>query len=259
MTNEGGDSDAGVVFKVDTDGTDFTLLHEFAGFPTDGGDPYGSLTLDGTTLYGMTRYGGETFDAGVVFKVDTDGTDFTLLHEFEGDDGGHPQGDLTLSGSTLYGMTKDGGDSIAGVVFSMNTDGSGFSLLHEFADDANDGGHPEGSLTLSGSTLYGMTKSGGDSDAGVVFSLNTDGTGFTLWHEFADSVDDGGYPEGSLTLDGLTLYGMTAEGGDDDYGVVFKHELGGGTPIPEAPTGLLFGLGLAALLPILGRRRREAG
>ena len=40
-----------------------------------GKEPHGRLTLDpnGTTLYGMTRKGGE-HDFGVVFSMDTNGT-----------------------------------------------------------------------------------------------------------------------------------------------------------------------------------------
>ena len=150
-----------------------TLLHEFAGGANDGGNPYGSLTLDGSTLYGMTYYGGDS-NGGAVFKMNADGTGFTLLHEFAGgvSDGRNPWGSLMLNGSTLYGMTLGGGDSARGTVFQMNTDGTGFELLHEFAGGVDDGRNPYGSLTLNGSTLYGMTQYGGDSNYGTVFSLD---------------------------------------------------------------------------------------
>ncbi|MCC6404769.1 MAG: hypothetical protein IT405_00005, partial [Candidatus Yanofskybacteria bacterium] len=60
-----------------------------------------------------------------------------------------------------------------------------FTLLHEFAGGASDGNRPYDSLIISGSTLYGMTSIGGDSNAGTIFSVGIDGTGFTLLHEFA--------------------------------------------------------------------------
>ena len=44
-----------------------------------------------------------------------------------------------------------------------------FTILHSFS--GQDGADPLGSLTLSGSTLYGTTKSGGSNDKGTVFSL----------------------------------------------------------------------------------------
>jgi len=229
MTYSGGDHDDGVVFKVDTDSNDYTLLHNFAGWGEDDGErPPGSLTLSGSTLYGMTAYGGG-YGGGVIFKINTDGTGYDPLREFVAgntDDGFYPHGSLTLSGSTLYGMTYSGGDYGGGVIFKINTDGTGYDHLHEFAGWPDDGQAPRGSLTLSGSTLYGMTSSGGDDYYGVIFKMNIDGTGYGLLHEFAGGADDGRYPSGSLTISGSTLYGMTSSGGDygDGYGdgVVFK-------------------------------------
>jgi uncharacterized repeat protein (TIGR03803 family) len=223
MTAAGGDSNAGTIFSMNTDGTDFTLLHEFTGETDDGGFPYSSLTLSGSTLYGTT-YGGGDSNFGTIFSMNTDGTDFTLLHEFAGvvDGGRNPYSSLTLSGSTLYGMTVAGGDLDVGTIFSMNTDGTDFTLLHEFAGEADDGGYPFSFLTLSGSTLYGMTGADENSNLGMIFSMNTDGTDFTLLHEFAGGNDDGSSPYGPLTLSGSTLYGMTGAGGDSNFGTIFS-------------------------------------
>ena len=158
------------IWVMNTDGSGYSHLHEFAGGANDGEGPTGSLTLSGSTLYGMTRDGGD-HDDGTVFKMNTDGTGFDLLHEFAGGDGIWPTGSLTLSGSTLYGTTIRGEYTYNGVVFKMNTDGSGYSLVHEFFGGADDGDEPRGSLILSGSTLYGMTEHGGDYNQGVIFAL----------------------------------------------------------------------------------------
>ena len=230
MTGAGGDNSYGTVFKINTDGTGHTLLREFAGGTDDGRMPLGSLTLSGSTLYGMTFYGGDN-NRGVVYKVNTDGTGYNHLHEFAGGayDGATPKDSLILSGSTLYGMTNTGGDHNDGVVFKVNTDGTGYGLLHEFAWGADDGANPNGSLILSGSTLYGMTEAGGDHNDGVIFKVNTDGTGYNHLREFTGGADDGGGPFGSLILSGSTLYGMTSHGGDDDYGTVFQVNTDGGS------------------------------
>ena len=122
----------------------------------DGGWPLGSLTLLGSTLYGTTSFGG-SYDGGTIFQINTDGSGFQLLHSFDSQsDGDAPCGSLTLSGSTLYGMTSSGGPYAFGTIFQINTDGSGFQLRHSFGSQS-DGATPCGSLTLSGSTLYGMT------------------------------------------------------------------------------------------------------
>jgi uncharacterized repeat protein (TIGR03803 family) len=264
MTNGGGANGLGAVYKVGTDGTGFQVLHSFDS-TTEGYWPEGSLVLSGSTLYGMTPSGG-TGGVGTVFKVDTATGNLTVLHSFAGGttDGSRPYGSLTLSGSTLYGMTYNGGADDLGVVFSMNTSGGNFGLLHSFAGGTTDGSNPTRDLTLDGATgtLYSMTKNGGTNGQGVIFRLGTDGNNFALLHEFAGYSSDGSYPENSLTLSGSTLYGMTNQGGQygspNGYGVVFSTPAAPVTPIPEAPTGLLLGVGLAALWPILRRRRREA-
>jgi len=221
-------SDRGTVFKMNTDGTGFSLLHEFAGGDSDGQYPKGSLTLDGSTLYGMTCNGGD-FNSGTVFKMNTNGTGYSVLCELgSGFANSRPYGALTLSGSTLYGMSCNGGPVGNGALFRMSTDGISFTNLHEFAGGDSDGKYPYGSLTLSGSVLYGMTYRGGDSDSGTVFKMNTDGTGFSLLHEFAGGDSDGKCPFGSLTLSGSTLYGTTFQGGDSDYGTLFRMNTDGG-------------------------------
>lgn len=251
MTDFGGDGNKGTVFSIGTDGTGFTLLHEFAGGADDGASPEGSLAMAGTTLYGMTERGGDD-NKGVAFSIASDGTAFTLLHEFAGggDDGSLPLGSPIISGGTIYGMTPRGGDSDDGVIFSIGTDGSAFTLLHEFAGGADDGDAPADSLILSSGVLYGTAEFGGDSNDGVVFSIWTDGTTFTLLHEFAGGLDDGANPRGSLALNDGILRGMTAFGGDKDDGTIFSmrtdssryklvHEFEGGADGGERPYGAL--------------------
>ncbi len=65
----------------------YNNLHEFAGGASDGRLPYGSLTLNGSTLYGMARYGG-TNDNGVILACRLSGPNYSeYLHEstFDGD------------------------------------------------------------------------------------------------------------------------------------------------------------------------------
>jgi uncharacterized repeat protein (TIGR03803 family) len=95
---------------------------------------------------------------------------------------------------------------------------------------------------LDGSTLYGTTTQGGSSNLGTVFQINTDGSGFSLLHEFSGS--DGGSPQDDLTLFGSTLYGTTLFGGSGDYGTVFSIAV----PEPRVSPLLLAGVGAFGLL-----------
>ncbi len=236
MSQHGGASDYGTLFRLGTNGgNSYTNLHEFAGGVADGAYPGGDLILSGTTFYGMTSEGG-TADLGVVFKMSTNGSGYTNLHSFAGDptEGAAPWGSLTLANGSLYGMTQYGGAANLGVVFKMNADGSSYTNLHTFAGGALDGATPFGSLALSESTLYGMTSVGGASNRGVVFQMNTDGTGYTNVYSFAGYPTDGASPWGSLTLSGSTLYGMTDYGGTNNDGVVFALLV-----VPPAPSASL--------------------
>src|SRR2546426_220800 len=145
---------------------------------------------------------------------------FTTLHSFTGGDGAGPEVRLILSGNTLYGTTR------GGTVFAINTDGTGFTTLYRFTAGAS-GGIVTNDLTLSGNTLYGTASSGGSagSGRGTVFSVNTDGTGFTILHSFTeaplDTNSDGALPYAGLVLSGNTLYGTARNGGSSDQGTVF--------------------------------------
>src|SRR5262245_36130557 len=79
---------------------------------------------------------------------------------------------------TLYGATSRGEGSVAGTLFKMQPDGSGFTVLKWFTNWMDEAS-PIGSLTLSGSTLYGTTEDP-EYGQGTVFKVNTDGTGYTV-------------------------------------------------------------------------------
>ncbi len=56
----------------------------------------------------MTSAGGADGD-GTIFSIGTSGADYDDLLDFNGSNGATPNGDLTLKGSTLFGMTSGGG------------------------------------------------------------------------------------------------------------------------------------------------------
>jgi len=232
----GGAGGQGCVFSVDTDGTDFKVLHSLTN--TDGELPYAGLLLLGNCLYGTADYGG-AYGNGTVFSVNTDGTDFTVLHAFSRTsspsftnyDGTYPEGGLVLGGNTLYGTTTFGGAYDKGTLFSININGTGFRVIHTFTGSP-DGWYPL-ALLSSGEALYGTAEAGGVADSGTIFSINTDGSKFTVLHTFSDYHNlsftniEGADPEGALVLSGSTLYGTTEYGGAYGNGTVFSLALPG--------------------------------
>jgi uncharacterized repeat protein (TIGR03803 family) len=109
-------------------------------------------------LFGASFQGG-TNGGGNVFRINTDGLEYTNLYSFQRQGGANTTGSslydragLLLSGNVLYGTTSLSGIGGQGTVFQINTDGTGFSVLHSF--QYTDGGQPE-AVWLSKGTLYG--------------------------------------------------------------------------------------------------------
>ncbi len=192
-------------------------------------------SLDQGTLFGTASLGGVAGE-GTVFTVNTDGTGFSVLHNFTNLDGAFPAAGLVLSGDTLYGTTVNGGSSDNGAVFAVSTNGTGFRVLHNFTARRapyytnSDGGNPYAALILSGDTLYGTAQGGGSANAGTVFALNTNSLVFTVLHSFTAAAydsnfnltnSDGANPSARLVVSGDTLYGTASRGGNGGAGAVF--------------------------------------
>src|SRR5258705_253846 len=89
----------------------------------------------------------------------------------------------------LYGTTVNGGPEDGGLVFTMNKDGSGYAILHHFRVSPTNGLSPWGGVIQgSDGRLYGATRHGGATDAGTVFSINTNGTGFAIVRSFTTNA-----------------------------------------------------------------------
>src|SRR5664280_2077335 len=179
---DGGSSGNGTVFAISTNGTGFTKLYSFTAknyngatggmTNSDGANPYAVLILSGNTLYGTASTGGDSdFGIGTVFAINTDSSVFTNLHSFIGN-AAEPFAGLILSDNTLYGTATLQGNSGYGTVFAVNTNGTGFTNFYNFSG-GSDGAYPEGTLVLSGNTLYGTAEGGASPSAnGTVFSLS---------------------------------------------------------------------------------------
>jgi uncharacterized repeat protein (TIGR03803 family) len=229
----GGQFGGGAVFKVTPGGAE-SVLHSFAGPPSDGEDPiYGSLTLDAAgNVYGTTAYGGES-SYGTVFKVTATGTE-SILYNFCAQsgctDGETPYGGVARdSAGNLYGTTAYGGTFNSGVVFKLTAGGTE-SVLHNFLGPPTDGTQPSSNLTRDSSgNLYGTTPAGGASSDGTVFEVTASGTE-SLLYSFNGGPVDGSEPiGGGLLRDGSgNFYGVTRTGGAKGFGAVF-HLTSGGT------------------------------
>ncbi len=256
-TEAGGTNSLGVVFRIATNGAGFAILHHFSADTTRGQtspDVSGLLQLRDGFLCGTTPDGGISGN-GAVFKLNTNGADFALVYSFSpwGGDGQHPcAGLLQGKDGALYGVAQDGGDANRGSVFRLDLDGSDCTFLHHFQTNNAGGLKPCAALVQGDDgTLYGATwRGGGTNDAGTIFKLNPDGTGFTSLHSLNGA--DGRNPSGLLRASGGVLYGTACLGGQNGKGVVFKlnadglgwvtlHHFGASTSDGMNPAGLARG------------------
>ena len=281
LTTYGGNGPSyGIAFRIQPDGTNFTILHSIGVYGSEGrpfgslvqasnGGLYGMYNIQATSspgnvfklttvppvtyttydifcwgpdcpmypvaslmqasdgnLYGMTPKTGAYAEDGNIFRISTNGTNYTLLKKFNGTNGADPAGSLIQApDGYLYGMTENGGLNGFGVIFKIRMDGTGFQKIFEFGENFNAayGAHPKGSLLLgSDGKLYGMTRVGGSGLGGTVFRIGTGGGAFSVLHNFNGT--NGAFPVGSLVEDVNTgfLFGMTEEGGTHNLGTIFK-------------------------------------
>jgi uncharacterized repeat protein (TIGR03803 family) len=131
----------------------YQVLHSFGG-AAGGEQPNAGVTVVGSRLFGTTN-GGGTGGNGTIYSLESDGSDFQVVHLFNGANGSGPYAGLTLSGSTLYGTTVGGGSVDGGTVYKINTDGSGFETRHHFNNVTERS--PFAGVAVGGSVLYGAT------------------------------------------------------------------------------------------------------
>jgi len=231
----------GSLYRFNPDGTGATMLHQFGITNNDGMSPNGALVQrpDGA-LYGTTFAGGSGSEHGTVYKINLDGTDYTILHNFwefpfAPFDGCLPQAGLTLSSDgALYGTTTSGGMNCQGALFAVNPDGTGYGTVWSFAGPTHDprgtylqspeGLRPKGELlAVSDGALYGTTSAGGQWTNGTVFCFDPMAQALTVLYNFQGRPGDGSAPTSALVQgpDGA-LYGTTDRGGEFGLGMVFR-------------------------------------
>jgi uncharacterized repeat protein (TIGR03803 family) len=192
------------IYRLDFTGTGwgYTDLHVFA---QDEGKQLSSPLVQGPdgTLYGAAS-GGGTGNTGTVYRINPDGTGFTILHRFVDPGEGRWPSALALGQGGLYGTLSRGGAFEQGAIFRMATDGSGFDILHAFEGSGTWSMH---SVPLIGSdgSLYGSSATDGQCR---VYRIQPDGSGFGVLHDFGTRVCLGPLVQGP---DGR-LIGLTGQG-----------------------------------------------
>jgi uncharacterized repeat protein (TIGR03803 family) len=232
-----------------------TVLYNFVG-NRDGEYCLGNLVFDGAgNLYGAALFGG-AYQGGTIFQVvppqQGDLWSLNVLHQFMGvNDGFDPYGPVILdSQGAVYGTASD-------KVFRLTPPAAGhtdwtFKVLSSLPSFT-----AVGALLRSGSALYGTTALGGATNNGTIFQVTPQqgqSWKLTTLYEFKGGTD-GFYPLNGLVADGAgNLYGVTASGGVNNQGTIFRlsssngvwtktvlHTFQGGSDGAEPSAGMIAG------------------
>jgi uncharacterized repeat protein (TIGR03803 family) len=156
----------GAVYEITTAG-ELTVLHIFAGGPSDGATPTrGVIQGSDGNFYGTTIQGGIR-NVGTIFKMTPAGK-VTLLHSFATEVYGYPRGLAQASNGNFYGDANDCTSECKdkGSLFEITPKGK-FSITHKF--EGPDGAHPDSALSNTNGILYGVTEVGGTHNDGVFY------------------------------------------------------------------------------------------
>ena len=214
----------GTAFKI-TSGGVITVLHDFA--LVEGVNPY-APPIQGSdgNYYGTTSTGAAGF--GSVYKITSAGG-FSVLYAFDGPHGSTPIAPLIqATDGNFYGTTKVGGTFGFGTAFKITPTGA-LTVLYSF--DSTHGSNVFSPLVQgSDGNFYGTTRDGGTkNNGGTIFKL-TAAKKLTTLYSFNNtgSTPDGVQPYAGLiqASDGI-FYGVTARGGTNGAGTLFKITLTG--------------------------------
>jgi|GEM_PF-4132354 len=200
----------GEIFKYDLN----TNEYDTVGF-TSNTTVFSGLTLaNNGKIYGATFSGGAD-NFGTIFEVDTAALTITTIHEFNNTNGAYPRNTLTqASDGNLYGTTGNGGSNDQGTLFKIDISNNTFNTVFEF-NSSNNGEYPYITLTEGpDGLLYGVLEDdvlfGFDTNSGQLaklIALNNSTVGNFVF---------------SLTTINNELIGLTADGGINDEGSLFK-------------------------------------
>ena len=258
VSSSGGISNAGALFRLGTNGADYSFVRSFTFDAGDTPRPNGELleATDGL-LYGTS---GDIFFPGAIYRISKDGLQFRVIHTFttNGTDGFNPSGLMQASDHRLYGVTVQGPNPS---VFRLSLDGSNFEVIHHFVGGPNDGASPVPKLSEgTNGLLYGTASAGGMNNAGVVFRLDKTGNNYSIIQDFGSPGHSNQSPRGiswgsdgnlygttsSDPNSGGTLFGMNSDGGEFHLLHAFGSiaDPGGAQPavqLIEGQDGLLYG------------------
>ncbi|MEM8897503.1 MAG: choice-of-anchor tandem repeat GloVer-containing protein, partial [Bacteroidota bacterium] len=211
-------SGPGSVFTIEPDSEKPGEWVNFGTLMNPGGSgTTGELTFAEGELYGMTKSGG-SFNRGVIYKIDLDGTNLQTVAPFP----------IELRGSKSHQFYLDGklwGTDNAfnkGTLYYLDLQDESINMVANFTDST--GLDPVSQLTLYDDKFWGITRRGGRSNKGTIYSVNSDGTDLQAVYHFSE-VEGSGMGGITLSVYDGKMWGTSSSGGTNSSGFIFTYEL----------------------------------
>jgi len=224
----GGFSNNGTIFAVSASTGQCSTFCDFTGVSgsAPGINPYGGLVSDGAgNLWGTT--------SSSVFKINATTGLLTNITTFANNSiaGIGPRAGLVSDGAGNYwGTTYSDATNSEGTLFKLNAATGALTTVVAFT--GTNGANPSAALVSDGAgNLWGSTYYGGANGDGTVYKINASTNNLTTLVSFTglSGVYRGAYPGAALASDGAgNLWGTTGYGGANDWGTVFKINVGTG-------------------------------
>lgn len=212
--------------KIDAVTNIDSTIRSFGNVP-EGYNPDGIIRTPNGVLYGIARNGGSE-GGGTLFKMNADGSAFSVVKDFVGDNGQSPVGQLLYgSDGRLYGVCKKSGGSGSSdnmVIYGMDVNGNNYSVLHLFDANTDFNLIPELAESSSGEIAGLIGPSDRFPPPSKIFKVNKDGTGFTILKTLSLTGTDGYIPRRGLILYNGYFYGVNTRGGNggQSMGSIFR-------------------------------------
>lgn len=210
---------AGMIYSFDVNDNPVELTEEYVFDESGkfGKSPNNSLTFYKGVYYGVTQYGGDEFNSGVLFTLrpseEAGGASFEYQFEFTPEDGSIvPVSPLTYHEGFLYGIAG-GGENLPPTLYRVNPDDpkETFETVASFSQSSSTSNNNGISLISFNGNLYGVLK-----DAGSIFKYNPKDELDVFLSLFSYEI---GNP-GPISLRNNLIYG-TFNDGQGQQGVFF--------------------------------------
>lgn len=178
----------------------------------------GSASLNGNTL-SLTNPGAILVKASITADNNYDANAIEQVFAINNSDG--TKAPVTAK---IFGTTTKGGDKNAGVLYQTTSNFSSISLLKQFGVETG-GASPIYSqmLVAQDGKLYGMNNTGGQYNAGVMFTYDPATDTYTIVHQFNPATGGSGMGKLFQAPSGM-IYGLGNDGGANNAGVVFSFD-----------------------------------